>query len=728
MDQVHDFLIGDRTLSSTPMRKKARRLQSLKIASPILPQKDSDSSEPPSKKAKTVAFTDELHTIIPCLPRVEDTTDPEEGAQEATATVIQMFRPLAKAAQDRMAAEKLCELDTTARVPIPAVSPVRAFSPLDSPTETRSLLEKVKQQEKKWSGASKLEKSLPWVPFSSRLAKIRPEGEFDDGSCVRYLKELALDDDLDIDVQRLTWKPEGLRVLDADEDGESDLEAAEWPSDQEEEDLIPLETNSAVVNPPSTTRLGHPVNARGSIAATQNEHISASTIAQQAIPTLPAKFAPISPAKVRLAETSFSKLFSAITPSKLRSKPQEVEGSITTALSIEELLRQRKAKLEAAAAKSASQTVVTQQTGDPKHTAARSVATTKPLVTSAQNDRARSSTKANAMAHFGQFLTLQGQPNAPVIEEAIIEEVEAANMADTLPATIRSATSTDISTASAEPIAPSIQIVTPIIENRKQKISAVLSDTVMEDRYLVLKLQEHLPCLEIVVRDHALQTGEADITVSAGIGLITTNLQKLKQKALPGHKAVAGIRERVASVATRYERLIVLVSEGKQALGEQYLEVSGIDERDILVLSDFIGQCSLIETEVQIQYIPGGDEELFHWLAAAIARYGGGQDFKLCQEETDWERFLRKAGLNTFAAQLVLRQLTVPDDDHAPSTPARSGHLSGLAAFLCMREEERVQQFGPLIGGEGMLRRASRALDGRWPSAANVSADASWTK
>lgn len=91
------------------------------------------------------------------------------------------------------------------------------------------------------------------------------------------------------------------------------------------------------------------------------------------------------------------------------------------------------------------------------------------------------------------------------------------------------------------------------------------------------------------------------------------------------------------------------------------------------------------------------------WIAACIAEYSSPET-KILEEETYWERFLRTAGFNAFAAQAILDALKPGD----------------LASFVLMNEEERVRRFGALLGGETILRRASKAIDARWESIANA--------
>jgi hypothetical protein len=251
----------------------------------------------------------------------------------------------------------------------------------------------------------------------------------------------------------------------------------------------------------------------------------------------------------------------------------------------------------------------------------------------------------------------------------------------------------------------------------------------MDNRPLVRKIQELLPSLEITARDPHPLLQEADITISPSTGLMLTTLQKLNQKPLPGQTAYFGLREQIRHAAQHYERLLVLVRESPQAQTRAgpggvriEPEVPPLNARDGDALAELAGQMASLACEIRVIYVPGGEDVVAGWIAAATSRYGvpASQTVKLLQEETYWEQFLRAAGLNTFAAQLVLGQLKKPDVGEVGEGRVPCGKRSGLAEFVMMSEEERVRRFGPGIGGDGMLRRVSAMLDGGWMSAANA--------
>jgi hypothetical protein len=208
---------------------------------------------------------------------------------------------------------------------------------------------------------------------------------------------------------------------------------------------------------------------------------------------------------------------------------------------------------------------------------------------------------------------------------------------------------------------------------------------------------------------------EADFTISASTGVVTTTLQKLKQRPLPGQVSTSGIRDTIASTAIRYERLLVLVSEGNSIPTEEGAIPRTLDQLDCEALVDLTTWAHSLDSDVQISYIPGGEQELASWLVAAFTQHGSiGGSMRLLQDETMWERWLRVAGMNAYAAQAVLVQLKVPDLDLHGIGPTEMQKRFGVAAFVSMTDEERVERFGAVMGGERVLRRVSEAIDGGW--------------
>jgi hypothetical protein len=255
-------------------------------------------------------------------------------------------------------------------------------------------------------------------------------------------------------------------------------------------------------------------------------------------------------------------------------------------------------------------------------------------------------------------------------------------------------------------------------------IHIIVSSAAMASRQLIRRIRTVLPNIELYERDATVGSGqqhgdnvhrEADFTISPSTGVMSTTLQKLKQKPLPGQMSVSGIRDVIASTAIHYERLVVLVSEGNNMSMEEGTVARTLDQLDCDALTDLTTWAHSLDADVQVSYVPGGEQEVVGWLAATCSHLGSvNGKTQLLQDETMWERWLRVAGMNAYAAQAVLVQLKIPDDDVHGMIAASSQRRFGLAAFVSMTVDERVERFASTLGGERVLRRVSEAIDGGW--------------
>jgi hypothetical protein len=202
---------------------------------------------------------------------------------------------------------------------------------------------------------------------------------------------------------------------------------------------------------------------------------------------------------------------------------------------------------------------------------------------------------------------------------------------------------------------------------------------------------------------------EADFIISPCTGIILTTLQKIKQKPLPGQKSKSAFKERIEKVSSRYERLVILVSEG-------YVDEStnGLDESDTLALAEATGFCSSLNASVIIQFVGGGEVTLAKWLVAIMVQYGsqGESSVPLLEDETLWELFLRRAGMNAYAAQAVIAELKAPDGVDVEGE-SKAG-LFGITAFVEMGQDDRIARFERLLGGRRVLQRVGSVLDANW--------------
>jgi hypothetical protein len=326
---------------------------------------------------------------------------------------------------------------------------------------------------------------------------------------------------------------------------------------------------------------------------------------------------------------------------------------------------------------------------------------------------------AQFMQLRGKSMGMQRSDANPVTDSNII----------TKPPVAQNQTPAAVMVAEAE--TPSGQVGSPVTipipnppDEQHATIPIIVSSAAMASRQLIRRIQAVLPNIELYERDATVASGpqhggkvhrEADFTISASTGVMSTTLQKLKQKPLPGQMSVSGLRDVIASTAILYERLVVLVSEGNNMGMEEGAVVRTLDQLDCDALADLTTWAQSLDSDIQVSYVPGGEQELAGWLAATFSHLGAANGkTPLLQDETMWERWLRVAGMNAYAAQAVLVQLKLPDDDlHnaiAPSTQKRFG----LAAFVSMTVEERVERFASTLGGQRVLRRISEAIEGGW--------------
>ena len=253
--------------------------------------------------------------------------------------------------------------------------------------------------------------------------------------------------------------------------------------------------------------------------------------------------------------------------------------------------------------------------------------------------------------------------------------------------------------------------------------NVVISSELLKNRALTKLIEKNSPGIKLVERDFTAHnttiwmpnsvtrsplasslSSEADIIISVKAGIILTFLQKIKQKPLPGQKAKAAIRDRIEKVCVRYEKLIVLVSEGSTTE-----KTHGIDANDCEALSEFIGFTSGLDCTITVQVIGGSQETLAKWITTTISQ--NQAPLNLLDEETHWEVFLRRAGMNAVAAQVVISILQAPDGVD-PLSPSKAGFF-GLTAFVEMGREERIAKFGQMCGTR-VIERICAIVDGVW--------------
>jgi len=198
---------------------------------------------------------------------------------------------------------------------------------------------------------------------------------------------------------------------------------------------------------------------------------------------------------------------------------------------------------------------------------------------------------------------------------------------------------------------------------------------------------------------------EADVILSPATGIVITTMVKVRQKSVPGTNGITVFRDRLSRVAVRYEKLILLVSEGSkdETLGE-------MSPSDAVALAELQGYVLGLDTDIAVYYVGGGEQTVARWVASFACRSDEAVDLDgdLIDVETHGELFLRRLGINVYAAQLVERTLAAPNENPEDVVPY------GLHVFAQMPAEERIARFGGGVGGRRVLDRVSGVVDASW--------------
>ena len=270
-------------------------------------------------------------------------------------------------------------------------------------------------------------------------------------------------------------------------------------------------------------------------------------------------------------------------------------------------------------------------------------------------------------------------------------------------------------------LAPGSSLVpapTPGTSLPKDKGPCIIALTL--DRSIVRTLEESWPADMILDRDYSQHdtsaslsgtatselvvppfTIEADISLAPSKGVVLTTLLKVKQKALPGSKVQTALRQRVQKLSRKYEALVILISESNSA--SEF--VGSLSSSDMAAYADFVRFTASLEDEVEAFLVPGANKTLARWILSLMCHHSA-QSSALARfisaETSTWEVFLRRAGMNVVAAQILSKTLF-----------EQFGSV-GLAQFLVMPTHMKCTKYGQLLGGQKVLLRCCEALDRKW--------------
>lgn len=653
IEEVGDFYSPLRGVenppSSPPIRKAS--LQDRKVEgplTPLIPERRFPSD------GKSILANNTLLNIISEIPLATSRPD-EIPSDDVDIFCEKVIAPLGDKAEQRIEQEQLLAADTEQRVPIPImdfsrpIPPWKALNQIYKPGNSDSPQKKFISDLKKthlskhnWPAVGNFERQLRWNPFLVNLAIIEAEEGFqDDGSVATFLE---MDECIDRD--SLTWKPEGLRILDCS------------TSDDEDIDITRSSQNSD---------LDSLIRRRELQREEANEESSETDIEVREL----------------------------IEPQKSTGGPIHV----STSASRRDMVVSTNLIPESFSALNALESFMCTRNGDGQQTALTASASRETALPKERGILAAEGATPKAIVTmppfpFPQYI-VPSNPGFFVVSTIFLQNRKLARGVQRLyPRAIL--IERDFFLHSAVP------------ENFNTSPGALIKQGPQLHKGTELEMQHNT--FESTIVD------EADMILSPGTGLLWTSLQAIKQRSLPGQISRSSIHDRITRAAKRYERLVILISGGNENTidpnGDDTIETSldQMTDSDCAALAEFMAFCSTLREDVQALFVPGGNEQLAHWIVATMTKYGS-DNMSLIQDETLWEIFLRRAGMNAFAAQAMLCELVPPSQDFETEQETVE---SGLRAFVNMPLEERLGRFEGLLGGRSILIRVSERLDARW--------------
>lgn len=568
-----------------------RRAEELKVEGPLTPPTLTSS---PFKKLKSVSFSEILHQSIPDAPWAESHSEDEDGGPNSYFDeAFNDIEPIAREAVNKIENEQLSGADTTARVDIPhvdftlLVAPWNKYSqrkggkhrPGDTElsAQTKFLL-RVKREDLKmarsWHGVSSLTRELEWGLFTTKISKINVDEQLHgETELNKTFADLTIGNIATSSAQ--VWKQEGLRILDA-EDDEEEIEPEETEERKDMETLIRKRKLEMEEEAPEVLAKRTPLR------------LVSQTCKQQSRGTLGSRHwtggapMPHTAAKARSKTSTHQSQKPQAPMSRHKSvqAPKEAAndlmfGGFSATSALYKFMETRGKAVEAHVAKSAGD--IHQVNGHPP----------QATMTLPVRSREPSSDFATSFAQPGKTRTAEKQRDRDVSSHVL-------------------------------PRLP------PLPDNLMPR-SFVISSAFLQQRSLTKQIEQSYPAAEMVYRDYDLlhsPVKEADILLSPSTGLLLTTLQQIKQRPLPGQPDRSPVKESLRALQLRYERLIVVISEGLSREMETQGSSRPDDPRDREALTSFEGFASQLKGEVLIKYVRGGEQALARSIVVEMAKYG----------------------------------------------------------------------------------------------------------
>jgi hypothetical protein len=648
-----------------------RKVEDLKVEGPLTPPILSDS---PSKKLKSVSFSQMLQEFIPKASWGGDASDGDFNSERSFDEFFDDIEPLVKELERKVESEQLTIKDTIARPKIPDMDFTLPVAPWDQYSHKRNgrhrsgetellaqavFLRHVKNNDLKaartWHGLSAIEMSLPWSIFTTtENPKVSLEeslhGETEFNKIINDFNTGPI-----ATSEEQLWKKEGIRILDI-EDEEEELEPAEAQGCDDVDGWVRKRKSN--MDADDAERLPKRVGIHQSALDNPVRDIILQVPASGSKPVR----APKEPDTALMFGGSFA----------------------STAL--QKFMETRGRKVQ----------TIDAQKGSLHPT-----------------DLATTGVTQKTLAHPAE-VQYPGAGDSRIVNSAGVQALHP------------------------------VQTLFPIPSN-VPPCSFIVSMRLLQQHSLVRKLEQLYPAAELVYRDYNLPHSaayEADIILSPSTGLILVSLQQLKQRALPGQPDRSPVKERMKALHLRYERLVVMVSQGLRGDMEQHESGRPEDPRDKEALSLFEGLAAKLEGEVLIKYIRGSEQALVHSVVAEMARYGlphGSKDIgdikPLPAESNVSARLLRgfnlhhsnQATVGVISPARRIQSFCRSSDSRFAQGPVRHFYSSGLQSPLCPCVSPESVCFWAACVYPHVCRAASQCFsgaDGRKPDSSQRQWDA----
>jgi hypothetical protein len=640
----------DNTEAPQAIERKRPKFEDLKVEETLTPPKP--VPKPIEALQKSVRFSNIVEELD---------LEPQSPSPDAFASKFfeEAFGEAHERATQMSQQERLIEADATARVEVRTMDfskpdpPWNMFEQCKDPTTLlrmqKEMMENiVGQHHKEWPGVKQAIGKLNCCPFPMHLAKTAVQEEFEDGDTT-WEVFVQVSEDWVINSSTQVRKPPGLRIL-RDEDDEDEIEPAEFLKDQPHDMSYLVKKRKMALE-----ESGPSASFKKELLKQGPRQIDGLNQGNGASPTT---------SVVRRKNTPRPGPSVPAADMMEIDHPEEqgfgslLGGTFSAGAALDSFLETRGAK--------------------------------KPKLTNS--------------SYFSK------KPEEPVSRP---QSVNTAPQKQMLHLPIRKS-----------PAAKADPLPAPTFAPPKPQTNIIIASTMLRHRGLIRNIEKLIPNLNLIERDFTAHNTtmwlpgsasrstvvsplafEADMVVSPSASIMLTTLQKMKQKPLPGSKGKPALQERLEKVSLKYENLFVFIGENRAD------ETSnGLDQTDCIALAEFIGFASGLDTNILVQFVGGGEVTLSKWIVSIILQHVMS-DQELLLDETHWELFLRRAGMNAFAAQKILAELKAPGGVDTGS-PTKAGQF-GLTAFIEMGRKQRIARFGNTCGRR-LLERVSAVVDTRW--------------